>query len=24
MLPGMAYGMDVMTHVSATTRLGFA
>ena len=24
MLPGMAYGMDVMTHVSATARLGFA
>jgi Tol biopolymer transport system component len=24
MLPGMAFGMDVMTHVSATTRLGFA
>lgn len=24
MLPGMGYGMDVMTHVSATTRLGFA
>jgi Tol biopolymer transport system component len=23
MLPGMAYGMDGMTHVSATTRLGF-
>ena len=24
MLPGMAYGMDGMTHVSATARLGFA
>jgi Tol biopolymer transport system component len=24
MLPGMAFGMDGMTHVSATTRLGFA
>ncbi len=24
MLPGMAYGMDSMTHVSATARLGFA
>jgi hypothetical protein len=24
MLPGMGYGMDGMTHVSATTRLGFA
>jgi Tol biopolymer transport system component len=24
MLPGMTYGMDVMTHVSATARLGFA
>ena len=24
MLPGMAYGMDAMTHVSATARLGFA
>ena len=24
MLPGMGFGMDVMTHVSATTRLGFA
>ncbi|HKE25949.1 MAG TPA: amidohydrolase family protein [Bryobacteraceae bacterium] len=24
MLPGMAYGMDGMTHVSATSRLGFA
>ena len=23
MLPGMAYGMDGMTHVSATARLGF-
>jgi hypothetical protein len=24
MLPGMAFGMDGMTHISATTRLGFA
>src|SRR5262249_27777520 len=24
MLPGMAFGMDGMTHVSATTRLGFS
>jgi Amidohydrolase family len=24
MMPGMAYGMDGMTHVSATARLGFA
>jgi Tol biopolymer transport system component len=24
MLPGMAYGQDAMTHVSATTRTGFA
>jgi Tol biopolymer transport system component len=24
MLPGMAYGMDGMTHISATSRLGFA
>jgi Tol biopolymer transport system component len=24
LLPGLAYGMDAMTHVSATSRLGFA
>ncbi len=24
MLPGMAYGMDIMSHVSATARLGYA